>query len=255
MPDIAKALQLHNWYALAALIVLFATQLFRKAPMLSDLWRKVPDGWRWLFPVVSGASAGFVGAFQAGLSFTVALVGAVGGALGISVPAMGLNALLTESPIRWNGGSGGTPTPPKPGSGLGVATGLVFALALGLLCCGPVACGLKPASVGQVPKDVALAYAGATTALELADVAETAYLDSLASPTAQQLQVAQTIVDALSSARADLVAVHDNFELGRDKLRAALGKLRAVVSSSQTLGLKLPSSAIAALGAAQQALQ
>lgn len=255
MPDIATALQLHNWYALAALILLLVTQLFRKAPKLGDIWRKVPDGWRWLFPVVSGAVAGFTGAFQAGQPLASALVASVGGAIGISIPAMGLNALLTESPVPWNGSSGGTPAPAKPGSGLGLAGGLVFAFALGLLCCLPSACGLKPATAAQVPKDVALAYAGAVTALEVADVAETAYLDQLANPTAQQLQVAQTIVDALSTARADLVAVHDNLEQGRDKLKSALDQLRAALSSAQTLGLKLPSSATAALDAAQAALQ
>lgn len=257
MPDIAKALQLHNWYALAALILLFVTQLFRKAPKLSDLWRKVPDGWRWLFPVVGGAVTGFTGAFQAGQPLGSALVAAAGGTLGISLTAMGLNALLTESVVPWNGGSGGLPPPARwsPGTGLGPATGLIFAFALGLLCCGPTACGLKPAAAAQVPKDVALAYAGAVTALEVADVAETAYLDSLATPTTQQLQVAQTIVDALQNARTDLVAVHNNLELGRDKLKSAIDQLRSAVSSAQTLGLKLPSSAIAALDAAQKALQ
>lgn len=255
MPDIAKALQLHNWYALAALILLFVTQLFRKLPKLGDLWLKMPDGWRWLFPVGSGAIAGFTGAFQSGQPIGAALVAALGGALGISIPAMGLNAWLTESPVRWNGTAGGLPPPANPGGPIGAITGLVFAFTLGLLCCGPMACGLKPASAAQVPKDVALAYAGATVALEVADVATTAYLDGLPNPTAQQLQVAQSIVAALTTARNDLVAVHDNLELGRDKLKSALDQLRAAASSAQTLGLKLPSSAVAALDAAQKALQ
>ena len=38
-----------------------------------------------------------------------ALLAAAGGAIGISIPAMGINSLLTEAPVRWNGGAGGAP--------------------------------------------------------------------------------------------------------------------------------------------------
>jgi hypothetical protein len=101
------ALHLHNWYALAALILTIAVQAFRKAPGSSKLWAKIPDGYRWALPVVSGAVTGFTQAYAAGLNLGSALLAAAGGAVGISIPAMGLNSLLTEAPVRWNGGAGG----------------------------------------------------------------------------------------------------------------------------------------------------
>lgn len=116
MDKIVEALHLHNWYALAALLLTLAVQLFRKAPKSSELWAKIPDGWRWLLPVVSGAVTGFTQAFAAGLPFPSAALAAFGGAIGISIPAMGINSLLTEAPLRWNGGAGGAqPEPPKKG--------------------------------------------------------------------------------------------------------------------------------------------
>jgi hypothetical protein len=107
MEDIINALHLHNWYALAALVLTLGVQLFRKSPKSSELWQKIPDGYRWAIPMLSGAVTGFTQAFAAGLSFGAALLSAVGGAVGISIPAMGLNSLLTEAPVRWNGGAGG----------------------------------------------------------------------------------------------------------------------------------------------------
>lgn len=109
MDEIINALHLRNWYALAALILTLAVQLFRKAPGSSEWWAKIPDGWRWALPVLSGAVAGFTQAFAAGLNVWSALLGAVGGAVGISLPSMGLNAALTDSKLPWNGGAGGAP--------------------------------------------------------------------------------------------------------------------------------------------------
>jgi hypothetical protein len=114
MDQIINALHLHNWYAFAALALTLAVQLFRKAPKSSELWAKIPDGWRWLIPVVSGAVTGFTQAYAAGLSFGTAALAAFGGAIGISIPAMGLNSLLTEAPVRWNGGAGGAPIEKPP---------------------------------------------------------------------------------------------------------------------------------------------
>jgi len=109
MDQLLNALHLHNWYALAALLLTLGVQVFRKAPWSSDLWQKIPNGWRWLLPVLSGAITGFTQAFAAGLDLPAAVLAAIGGAIGISIPAMGINSLLTESPVKWNGGAGGLP--------------------------------------------------------------------------------------------------------------------------------------------------
>lgn len=108
--EVVEAAQLHDWYAVAALCITISTQLLRKVPWLYDkVWSKIPDGWRWLVPVVKAALVAFVGAFVEGLPLTQALYAAVGGAVGIGAPSMGLAAWLRESPIRWDGGKGGKP--------------------------------------------------------------------------------------------------------------------------------------------------
>lgn len=136
MDEIINALHLRNWYALAALTLTLAVQLFRKAPGSSKLWDKIPDGYRWALPMLSGAVTGFTQAFAAGLSLGAAILSAIGGAIGISIPAMGLNSLLTEAPVRWNGGAGGSPPPTKPTrmfpSDPPLPGGMVLLLAIGL---------------------------------------------------------------------------------------------------------------------------
>lgn len=254
MDQIVNALHLHNWYALAALLLTLAVQLFRKAPKSSELWAKIPDGWRWLLPVASGAVTGFTQAFAAGLAFPSAALAAFGGAIGISIPAMGINSLLTEAPLRWNGGAGGAqPEPPKKGppswpplSAIALLFGIGLAFHVN-------ACA--PKSAADVPHGIAIAYAAATAALEVADTAETAYLDSLAAPTEAQLDRAAAIVEKLKEARAGLVAVHDDFQNGREKLLAALSDLRAGVALASALGVKLPDKVPQALDAAAEALK
>lgn len=135
MDQIINALHLHNWYAFAALLLTLLVQLFRKAPGSKKLWDKIPDGYRWAIPMISGAVTGFTQAFAAGLDFPTASLAAVGGAIGISIPAMGINSLLTEAPMRWNGGAGGAPPPPKPArmfpSDPPLPGGMVLILAIG----------------------------------------------------------------------------------------------------------------------------
>lgn len=136
--QLVQALHLRNWYALAAIILTLAVQIFRKAPKSSEWWAKIPDGWRWAIPVLSGAVTGFTQAYAADLSLGAALLAAGGGAIGISIPAMGLNAALTELPVKWNGGAGGLPPKPKdedvelpprfPGVGAAVLLLACFAL-------------------------------------------------------------------------------------------------------------------------------
>ncbi len=108
---ILHAFQLHDWYTVAALVLMLLTQAVRQGniPLLTKLWNRIPDGWRWLPPVVSSAVAGFTTAFTNGLPFGAALVGAVGGVLGIGFPAMGMHAVAKESPVHIDGGPGGKP--------------------------------------------------------------------------------------------------------------------------------------------------
>ncbi len=102
----------------------------------------------------------------------------------------------------------------------------------------------------QVDQRVALAFAGAATALALADSAEAAWLDSLPQPTDAQL--------AQSSARvAKLAAVRDVLERIRQHLDGdvssdlaqAIDDLKGLVASAQKLGVKIPSEAFTALNA------
>lgn len=95
------------WYALAALILTTVVQIVRKSPVLRDLWRRIPDGWRWVIPVLGGSVTGLVHGLHVGAPLAHLALYAGAGALGISLPAMGLHALLKESPIPFDGRSGG----------------------------------------------------------------------------------------------------------------------------------------------------
>jgi hypothetical protein len=148
MDQLIQALHLHNWYAFAAIALTLLVQLIRTTPKLQDLWRKIPDGWRWLVPVVSGAATGFTQAYAANLPLVAALLGAIGGAVGISIPAMGINAFLTESPVRWNGSSGGLS--PKPGAPTLPVIGFLGLLAILLV---PSSCGLITPKTGTGGSD------------------------------------------------------------------------------------------------------
>lgn len=123
-------------------------------------------------------------------------------------------------------------------------------LALALLMFG---CSGLPAS--HVPHDVALGYASLSAALEVADTVETAWLDSLEHPTAEQLDHAAAVVGKLKLVRAALTAVHDDFEHGRYKLKTALADLRAVEKLAGIAGVKVPDKIDKALDAATEVLQ
>lgn len=108
---ILTAFQLHDWYAVVALALMVVLQVVRKndVPLLTRLWFKIPDGWRWLAPMLTGMATGFTTAFASGLTFHMALVAMVGGALGIGFPSMGMHAAAKESPLHVDGGAGGRP--------------------------------------------------------------------------------------------------------------------------------------------------
>lgn len=224
MPDIApivQALQMRNWYALAALGLLLLVQL-SKTPVLGRVWAKIPDGWRTYSVLVAGAVAGFTAAFQDGKPFSEALLAAVGGALSISLGAMGLNAALTDSHLPWNGGAGGKEAgkvePPDHSNppafhprGGGPAVALLFAAALALT--GGTACsstGAKPAETGAQAAALAKSvHAGAVLAVKVVNQVATVWIDSRPAPTPSELEVMRAVVGALGKARDVLNAAGD----------------------------------------------
>ncbi len=102
-------------YPLVATILTFAIAIGKNTPYLKVWYSKIPQGWHWLLPVVSGGAMGFVKGYNAGYTWVGALVETVFGITGVSATAMGLNAALKDSPLPWSGtGAGSKPLPPKP---------------------------------------------------------------------------------------------------------------------------------------------
>lgn len=108
----------HNWYAVSVASVMIITQLARK--YASDLWQKIPNGLRFLPPVLSAAALAFVHGFAKNEVWTQAGIDALNSIWQIAIPAMGGAAALKESPLPWDGGSGGVKAlpvavaPPEP---------------------------------------------------------------------------------------------------------------------------------------------
>lgn len=110
--DAINAFMTHNWYAFAAIILMLFIQVLRKQE--AAWWQKTPNGLRFLWPLGLAAVASFVHAFIAGEVFHQALMDALNSVWQIALPAMGGAALLKESPLPWDGGSGGIPKPLPP---------------------------------------------------------------------------------------------------------------------------------------------
>jgi hypothetical protein len=134
MDDILKAIQFHNWYAVAALALTLLIQAHRKFPWLgAELWARIPDGLRFLVPLIGGAATGFVQAYLAGKGLSDALGEALRAALGIGGLSMGYAAALRESPIPWDGSSGGRPKQKGP-TRAPYSTTVLMAFCLALAC-------------------------------------------------------------------------------------------------------------------------
>ncbi len=104
----------HNWYAVAVLVVMLATQYVKVHQ--DALWAKIPTGYRFALPALGAMAAAFVHAWVAGEPWKQALLDVGNSLWQIALPAMGGAALLKESPFPWDGGAGGEPkpTPPAP---------------------------------------------------------------------------------------------------------------------------------------------
>lgn len=100
-------------YPLIATVLTLVVQLLRKSPKTAAWWKKIPDGWRWLVPGLSGAVMGFIHGYQGSLPLGGALLSAgteaLYGLFGVSMTSMGLAAMLKESPLPWDGSAGGKP--------------------------------------------------------------------------------------------------------------------------------------------------
>lgn len=96
-------------YPLIAIILTLAIALAKKSPYTSAGYKKIPEGWRWLVPVIAGAAMGFVKAYEAGYTWVGALMETGAGIFGVSFISMGINAGLKDSPLPWGGGPGGKP--------------------------------------------------------------------------------------------------------------------------------------------------
>jgi hypothetical protein len=78
-------------------------QALRNIPTTASVWKRIPDGWRWLVPIVMGDAIGFVEAYRQGHDVHTALLAM----MSIGLGAVGLNGVLTDSSIPWNGRAGG----------------------------------------------------------------------------------------------------------------------------------------------------
>lgn len=103
--DLLTAIQSRAWYPIVGIALWLAMDLWKRlAPNLSA---KIPDGWRWLPPVVVAAAGGFVDAYQSGASAGLAACVALYAVLGVAAPSMGLHSALRESPLPYAGGKAG----------------------------------------------------------------------------------------------------------------------------------------------------
>lgn len=233
--DLVRAIQARAWYPLIGILLFLLLDLWKR---VAPVWGpRIPDGWRWLPPVLLAAVGAFVDAFVAGLSWKLALIMAAYGIVSVAGPAMGTQGALKESVLkglgRW-GGPGGAP--------------LLLVCALGLSLSVASGCshdGKGASSAAMVERGAALAFNGAAIALEVLDAREAAYLDSLAKPTEDQLKAARIRVEHLKAAREALAIVRAWLAGEREgdakaQLRDAVTGLRLVAEELQRFGVKIP---------------
>jgi hypothetical protein len=107
--ELVSAVQMHNWYPVAALAMLFLIQALKKPALANLFWARIPEGARWSVPLVAAVAMGFVDAFQRGDSLQQALASAGSALIAVGLTTVGAHASLKDSPVPWSGGKGGKP--------------------------------------------------------------------------------------------------------------------------------------------------
>jgi hypothetical protein len=131
---------------------------------------------------------------------------------------------------------------------------LVLCLALSAPAAGCT--NVKPAFTSvQVSQDVTLAYKAAGAALAIADTVNAAYMDSVSSPTQEQVDRSAAATAKLHAIQLELEALKSDFEHGRERLRTIAADLKDARSLLAIAGVSVPSSVDKALEEAARVLQ
>ena len=110
-----------NWQLLVAGGITLALQAGKRfAPQLKS---KIPNGYQWITPLVLGMLAAMLVELQLGRSIKEAALRGLAEGFAIGLGAMGLDAGLAESPIKWSNKDDDDDDPPSP-----LAISMVFAL-------------------------------------------------------------------------------------------------------------------------------
>lgn len=118
--QLIQAIKDRQWYPVAGIALFYAIAVWKKHGQ-KYLGPKIPEGWKWIVPVLLAAAIGFSDGFFAGLDWQGAAWRAGYAVLAIGFSAMGWQGALKESPI------GG-----PPGK---FSLALVFALGLSAQAC------------------------------------------------------------------------------------------------------------------------
>ena len=84
--------------AAVAGLVLVASYALRRLPPTAPLWAKVPDGWRWLVPLVLASLTAFGEALQSGRGWD----GALQVGLTAVLAAIGVHKVASDAPGPYN---------------------------------------------------------------------------------------------------------------------------------------------------------
>lgn len=100
MSEITQAIEMKDWYAVAALVLLGVLWAWRRFGR--RFWDKIPKRWRWAVPALVAGVSGFVAEYQAGAPVAEALKAALTAVFGIGAGASGLHAWMTNSKLPYN---------------------------------------------------------------------------------------------------------------------------------------------------------
>lgn len=102
LDQLLPAIQNRNWYAVAAIAVWLVIAAWKRyAP---EVYYRIPDGWRWLPPVLLAVCTGFVDGYLSGLPWQQSALRALFAALTMGVGAMGVHGAVAASPLPYGGG-------------------------------------------------------------------------------------------------------------------------------------------------------